>query len=916
MTFPATPNDIRTEFHIDGSWVAVSGDVYNRDPVIITVGQQSEGTRSDPGSCTLTLNNKDGKYSPRNPRSPYFGRLGQNTPMRVSVPGYTSYLQMPPDYSGTATTPDTASLDLTGDMDLAVEADTDWYAPGSHMLLAKWDAASADRSYNFRFGDGLLKLAFANPTVGQTFTVTLPPGIPSRAAVRVTYDANDGSGNQAYSFYWAASLDGPWTLISSGTRSGLFTIGNSSAPLSIAPADLTQQNDPRYPVVGRVYRAQVRNGIAGTLVADPDFRSLADGATSFTDSTGKTWTVNGGAEVRDREDRFFGEVTAWPPRWDVSGSDVYTTIQASGILRRLGQGQKALASTLRRRLPSFKPLAYWPMEEGQTATRAYSPIKGVRPLRTTGFRFDQADSLPSSAPLPVLDSSHGAPTLVASVPTPTPLPAGNWYVSQVYRIDTQNTTKRTILRVLSTGRIQEWRLQQSATGSQLTGYDGNGTAVVDTAIGTGTDLYGQWIHLALYVYLDAGALSWFVYWTDVGGDAGSVGGTVSGGGSLGWPVSIVSPSDGFSADLDGMAVGHLSAWSDQSLLPWTNAITAWSGETAADRMGRLSDEESVPLRVVGFPDDSLQVGPQYQESFLDLVTSAAEADSGLLTEDRSSTALVYRTRADLYSQAPALTLDYTAPGEVPPPFEPVDDDSALRNDVTVTRLGGSSGRAVLESGPLSAAPYPDGVGRYDESVTMNLYADEQTDDVANWRLHLGTWDEARYPQIHVNLATAPAKINDVLKLRLGDKVVVTNPPAWLPPDAISQHVRGYTETLTLTTWDLTLNCTPARPWDIAVADDRTYARAESNGTALTASVNETDTLLTVAVSSGPQWTADPAEFPLNILVDGELMTVSRVMGAVNDDYNRTVSSGWGTSDTGQAWTTSGGSAGDFSVKGV
>lgn len=34
---------------------------------------------------SLVLNNRHGRYSPRNPQSPYYGRIGRNTPIRVRV---------------------------------------------------------------------------------------------------------------------------------------------------------------------------------------------------------------------------------------------------------------------------------------------------------------------------------------------------------------------------------------------------------------------------------------------------------------------------------------------------------------------------------------------------------------------------------------------------------------------------------------------------------------------------------------------------------------------------------------------------------------------------------------------------------------------------------------------------------------
>ncbi|MEI5098992.1 hypothetical protein RB200_10575 [Streptomyces sp. PmtG] len=96
-----------------------------------------------------------------------------------------------------------------------------------------------------------------------------------------------------------------------------------------------------------------------------------------------------------RSVRFVGEVAAWPVRWGTP-HDVAVTVQAAGILRRLGQGTKALDSTLRRRIPSAAPRAYWPMEEAREATRAFSPIPGVRPAAMTGVEFGAVDTLPSS----------------------------------------------------------------------------------------------------------------------------------------------------------------------------------------------------------------------------------------------------------------------------------------------------------------------------------------------------------------------------------------------------------------------------------------------------------------------------------------------------------------------------------------
>ncbi|WP_331744631.1 hypothetical protein [Streptomyces mirabilis] len=148
------------------------------------------------------------------------------------------------------------------------------------------------------------------------------------------------------------------------------------------------------------------------------------------------------------------------------------------------------------------------------------------------------------------------------------------------------------------------------------------------------------------------------------------------------------------------------------------------------------------------------------------------------------------------------------------PLEPIDDDQKVRNDVTVQREGGASGHAVLEVGALSTQPPPDGVVVYDESLTLNLYSDDQAERHAYWRMHLGTWDEARYPV--VDLAAAPGLINQVTALESGDRIQIANPPAWLPPGPIDLLMQGYQEVIGHPNdWDFQFNCTPAGSWAVA-----------------------------------------------------------------------------------------------------
>jgi hypothetical protein len=58
------------------------------------------------------------------------------------------------------------------------------------------------------------------------------------------------------------------------------------------------------------------------------------------------------------------------------------------------------------------------------------------------------------------------------------------------------------------------------------------------------------------------------------------------------------------------------------------------------------------------------------------------------------------------------------------------------------------------------------------------------------------------------------------------------------------------------------------------------------------------------------------DFPFDIRVGGEVMRAGTITPAILDTFTRTVANGWGTSDTGQTWTTSGGTAADYYTQGA
>lgn len=821
MAFPEDPLAVQIEAQAGGEWLDITGNTYTRDPLSFSGGRGDEASSADPGKCSLTLNNKDGRYSPKNPESELYGRIGRNTPLRVSVRGVgESHMDVDGTLPNYASTPDASVLDITGDLDVRAEISTQWWGLGdvSRSVMSKWDPAGNQRSWDLRMYLDQLRFTWSSDgtSAGSVTVNATMPRLPRRAAIRATVDVNNGAGAAVATVYWAESLDGPWYLIFAYTHSTTSSVYASTAPLRIAGNDPTT-TPPRMPFAGEVHRCEVRNGIGGTIVASPDFRALDPGATAFTDSAGRAWTLSGTAEITDRQTRFYGEVSSWPQKWAPSGKDVWVPLEAAGLLRRLGQGAKPLESTMRRRIPSFGPAAYWPMEDGQNATQMYSPLVGVTPLQLYGtWQMSGDDTLSGSASLPQLGDN-------AEMRGAVPRASGDgWQVDLVYHMATAPTSDQTLLRVATSGTWRHVRVAISSIAIRVYGYDDDGTQLLLLeSVPTGV-FSSKWTRFQMWATQDGGDVDLHVAWVQLGVGGYQLNGTYT---ARAGRVSGVYTKFG---TFESAAVGHLAVFHGSEIDTFTGADLGFQNETTRNRMRRLALEEGVPLALAGDQTTAPQMGPQGEQTLLDLFAECAAVDGGILGEERDSLSLLYRSRESLYGQDPVMVLDYSS-GEIAPPLEPVDDDQRTRNDITVQRDGGSSARVVQEDGPLSVAAPPDGVGVYNESVTLNLAEDEQTEEVAGWLLHLGTWDGTRYPSVTLRLHKRPELIPAFLKLKAGDKIRLTNLPSWLPPGDADLLVEGWDETVLPRKWEATLACSPAGPWDIGIVDDDEFGRVDTDG---------------------------------------------------------------------------------------
>lgn len=587
--------------------------------------------------------------------------------------------------------------------------------------------------------------------------------------------------------------------------------------------------------------------------------------------------------------RFHGELSSLAPKQDVSGNDAYVVIEAAGLLRRLGQGTEPAESGLRSFITDDKPglLRYWPLtgEAGTTysldVAGAGSSHKFYGPFGeyTYGVDFGQAWLGTGMA---FFNSLAGF--MVADVGTSNPYVAID-FVFQTAEMGHFNIAFRDAAGYL-------WSIDIQSNGDLSVDWnDPSGTFPTNVAFTAAVPefLDHQVHHLRIELLKSGADTTATVYLDGVSTASGTMAAYVA--------TGIVSVKFGLerTGTQSWVTLGHITVWSDPSSAVWPSApdtaqaAAGYVGETAGDRIARIATLAGQTVVFDGTQADTQVMGPQFSESKLTQLRDAEAADMGILTEPRDQFGLLYRTHRSLFNQSAALTLQYDS-NQLAPPFEPVDDDQYTRNDITAVRRDGGTFRIQKTTGPLSVDDPPAGVGRYRDEVTVNVQTDGMLEGIATWLLNLGTLDEARFPSIAVDLTNpdvvAAGLDTAVRAVSIGDRIVIQDADAAFFPDDLSLLVLGYTERLDQYHHFLIFNCAPEAPYNIAVYGSGVGTgpdRYDTDGSALVSGVTSSATSLSVKTTGagGVLWTTVAGEFPFDIVVAGERMTVTNITGATS-----------------------------------
>lgn len=595
-------------------------------------------------------------------------------------------------------------------------------------------------------------------------------------------------------------------------------------------------------------------------------------------------------------DRFRGFADQWQPTFTpttdgTSRSSVRIT--ASGLTRRLTQGEQPTKSALFRAVAKTSPVAYWPLEDGPDSTQAAAVASTAAPLKLDkgSVRFAGTDGPAGSDSL--ADFSEGG-TMTGVVP-----PAAHttsWRVEFVTLFrEFQPGTFGAVLQIYVGGTIDFWEIDANPD------VDGGLYMQYVTKAGGFGDAYsyvkvddGRWHHIRVEAVQSGGNINFFVSLDGAPIIFMAVAGTMG-------AVSrvVINPTGDVVEEVPSL--GHLTVWA-----PWaggTDTVAAaigYPGETAKARIARLCAEEGVPVTLSASTGDPQ--GPQPVDTFMGLLRQVEETDLGILTEE--GWGFHYVARADRYNVTPAMTIDLVSylvqRGDSRGVLVPTFDDASVVNEVTVTRVRGSSATAVNLTNPRLA--------RRAGTADVNVVSDGVLLDQASWRAYLGGMVGLREQTFPVDLAANPGLVDAWLPCGVGSRIVRTNPPAVYGPGPLDMLVEGWTESIGPRSWMVQVTPTPAEPWDVATVDGD--PRMAADGSTLAAALTSSGMSLVLASTpaNGP-WSQDAADFPLAIKVGGEQVTASVIAPAVSDDFSRVVPpGGWGG-----PWTTAVGSASVASV---
>lgn len=806
-------------------WSNETGNVRIADGVKLARGRTGEADSASPSSAQFTFDNSTGRYSPRYAGGALFGNLmPRNQPVRVGlgipVQGGVA--------TGTGTTATSPAVAYTG-FSTGTAAHTVYMTPAGNVTIPSGYSNIAETDYatftqsRSRLAVSASPLAAAASTLSASGTWAAAGFVVPGATFSVSSDAGGTAGGNTNGIDYSAGNGNrvvvavAWWSADPGGRMQPPTFDTQlRQPEVYLVADSGPSTGPRI-AVWAWRQDGVQDGGVFLLGAQ-------DGSTSCGLSV--TWWDN----ASDYSPRFAGEISEWPVRFDQTDRDRTVPVDAGGITRRLiasSAGASALLAALRSD-PGL--LAYWPMEETPGVNR-YQPTIGREPFYAVptppatvvaGANGDVA----GSKNLPTWDNTLGS----AKVP---PTGVVEWGFGAVVAFSTTPLVgSQALLYAGGAGTPSglgslAWGFFQDTTLPNRVGTTlGGGNYDIDVSAAFPDGIAGQQAFLYMGMKQNGANVdtTTLVYNITPGSRLAGVSRTQTETAftlaacqtmNIGYGI----PGFGTFPITNGAAVGHVFLNNRRELN--SPDFKAWAGRGYADLVSRdafqfYCRDNGVQTLVCHMAAvDLVKAGPVGNGALYESLKLLETGAQSLLQDAAGFVGVEWHQLAGLESQTPVVTLSYTADtftGE----FAPVDDDAVVRNDVIATSTKGPSGRYVDTTSALGAQP--GGVGRYAKSYTAATQNGDTAQYLAEWLVHIGVHDAARWPTVTLQMRNPGAVGVYLPELSVGDWVRLSNLPALAGVTPVDLQITGFKEEFDSGLYRLSLVCRLADPLNVVIPD--------------------------------------------------------------------------------------------------
>ncbi len=532
-------------------------------------------------------------------------------------------------------------------------------------------------------------------------------------------------------------------------------------------------------------------------------------------------------------ERFTGYVNAWPVQWAPSGRYAEAQITAVDRLARLGR-QISGDNLISTYYNLYSPTDYWMLAESAGTVVPYNRAGPTILHQGSKFTFPDSQTLydvgagdgPGYDGLSAIRITNGSLGTTAS---PT-------YVFS----ETQSLTLAGFLRCEKNAGdaspssliLNLQSLSDSSfisIGSIITGFFAivsNSGGAGPTVIGTTNPYDGATHHVCgVFQGLGVGSGGNVLLYVDGVLQASSTITTAQLAGGI--TVRVVCAAQ--SSDTFGVASTY--TYAHAAIFPTAigatqvadlaaAGLTAFSGETTLARTTRLATLAGINPVVIG-SSGTTSMSPLTDVNgadYLSLMQATADTEGGLLFVECDG-GVRLRTRRDMQNQTTKWTL---TTGQYGTDISFLLDDFGVVNDVVADRPNGNPYH-VTNSTSVTAN------GTYSLSKTLLTTNDYEVQDFSNWTLATSA-PTVRCDQVSVNLLTQPSLVATWLTVELGDVIACTGlPSSSAPASSVTMQVQGWTETIALDTYMVSMNTVPYDAGSVFTLNDATFGKLNGPG---------------------------------------------------------------------------------------